>query len=77
MIHIEELHKEERKDLEEKESRMAKLDFDGFEKELKGTLKERKKANRVMSKDEVPHPLFLHSACLQPQAHLSLLGLAD
>lgn len=52
-IHLEELHREERRNLEGKESRIAKLDFDGFEKELKGTVKERKKANRQMSKDEV------------------------
>ena len=32
---------------------MAKLDEDGFEKELKGTIKERKKANRSMSKEEI------------------------
>jgi len=41
-----------------KESRIAKLDFDGFEKELKGTLKERKKAHRGMSKDEVRMHFF-------------------
>jgi len=53
IIFLEESQRAERLALEEKEAEIAKLDFTGFEKELKQTRRERKMANRSMSKDEI------------------------
>ena len=50
---MEEIQRIARKSIVEKESGSSKAQSESFENELKETIRERKKANRPMSKEEV------------------------
>jgi len=75
IVHLEELQQDERRQMEIKEEYIAKLDAEGFDKELKGTIKERKKANRPMAQEEInwEKEIFLKTQEERFEEHLAKL----
>jgi len=73
LVHLEENQREERKAFDHEQQTEYKIELSDFEKDLKGTIKLRKRANRPMSKEEVLS-VFAYSSLLLLQLNLSLFS---